>query len=78
MENAQNKQRKRNFKWRTSTKYRIEQGYRLNRKEQKRVWGFFFHPSFFPPFFFPFVFEGREKITMYKREGKNIKPEEKS
>lgn len=45
MQNAQNKQRKRNLKWGTSTKYRIEQGYRIKWKEEKRV-------SFSPPFFF--------------------------
>lgn len=75
IENTQNKQRERNLKWGTFTKYRIEQGYRLKWKEQKRVWG----PSPpFPTIFFPFwLFKGGERIMMYKREGKTIKPEEK-
>lgn len=34
--------------------------------------------GFFLPLFFSFcLFEGRERIMMYKSEGKNIKPEEK-
>lgn len=48
MENALNKQRKKDLKWGSFTKYRIEQGYRVKWKEEKQVW-------FCLPFF-PFVF----------------------
>lgn len=64
MENAPNKQRKRNLKWGTFTKYRIEQGYRVKWKEEK--------PGSFSPPFFHFVFsQGRGRVMMYKREGRN-------
>lgn len=68
MENAQNKQRKRNLKWGTFTKYRIEQGYRIKWKEEKQV-------SFSPPFF-PFVFFRVGRGLCMKEKG-GTKPENK-
>lgn len=63
MENALNRQRKRNLKWEAFTKYRIDQGCRV--KWQEEEW------DSFSSFFTFCVFQGRERIMMCKTEGRN-------